>query len=58
MDLQSLRQWRIKKGEYNLWKNGWLLNLKQQRLIADNNNKPKSEIEYQKQITKKIFYLK
>ena len=52
------RQWRIKKGEYNLWRNNWLLDLKHKRLIADNNNKPKSEIEYQKQISEKITYLK
>lgn len=52
------RQWRIKKGEANLWRNQWLLDLKQKRLIADNNNKPKSEIEYQKQISERITYLK
>ncbi len=52
------RQWRIKKGEYNLWRNPWLYDLKQKRLLADNNNKPKSEIEFQKQISEKILYLK
>jgi class 3 adenylate cyclase/HAMP domain-containing protein len=52
------RQWRIKKGESTLWRNQWLFYLKQQRLLADNNNKPKSEIEYQNQISEKILYLK